>query len=134
MTIVNRKLWRVTVDEFLMGRDKQAPLTPEMEQNMEKLLIAVNLIRDLYGKPLTITSGYRPAAINAAAGGSKKSNHMSCLAVDFADKDRKLTNWCLKNLDILAEAGLYMESPLDAPSWVHLQVVAPGSGRRVFRA
>lgn len=124
--------WKISRVEVLMGREKQNPLTPEMEGNLQKLLVAINLIRDLYGKPMTVSSGYRPAAANAAAGGASKSCHLTCEAVDFADRDRKLTKWCLANLDILEQAGLYMESPVATPTWVHLQTRPPKSGKRIF--
>lgn len=133
MTPAEPSSWRVTADEYLMGRDKLAPITPEMYENMMKLLVAANLIRDLYAKPLTVSSGYRPPAINAATPGSaKKSCHMTCEAVDFADPKGDLARWCLGNLDILEKAGLYMESPISTVGWCHLQTRAPGSGKRVF--
>lgn len=116
-----------------MGRDAQYPLTPEMEQNLTKLLTAINKLRTAYGKPMYVSSGYRPAAINASvAGAAKKSNHMVCLAVDFKDADRQISKWCLQNLSKLEEYGLWMEAPLSTPTWTHLQVVPPKSGKRVF--
>lgn len=133
--MIDKSKWRISESEYLMGRDAAAPLTPQMRANMEKLLIALNLLRDLYGKPLKVSSGYRPAAINAATpGAAKGSAHLSCEACDFEDPDRKLIQWCLRNLDILEKAGLYLESPINTPTWVHLQVRAPKSGKRVFLA
>jgi len=129
---LDKSTWKVTEAEYLMGRDVANPPDITLRKNMEKLLIAVNLVRDLYGKPLTISSGYRPAAANAAAGGAKKSCHLTCEAVDFGDKDRKFTKWCLMNLDVLERAGLYMESPAATPTWVHLQTRPPKSGKRIF--
>lgn len=117
-----------------MGRDKQYPLDGIMEANLEKLLRAINKFCAVYGKPLKVTSGYRPAAINATVkGAAKKSNHMACLAVDFADKDGKLAEYCLNNLKLLEEFGLWMEDPAYTKGWVHLQCVPPRSGNRVFK-
>jgi len=129
---VDKKQWKISEAEVLMGREKANPLDAGMRANLEKLMIAINLIRDLYGKPMMVSSGYRPAAANTAAGGASKSCHLTCEAVDFADRDRKLTKWCLANLDILEQAGLYMESPVAAPTWVHLQTRPPKSGKRIF--
>lgn len=116
----------VTRDEVLKGRDKDYPLTPELEQNLEQLLDAVNKLRKEYGKPFVITSGYRPGHYNKSARGAKKSAHMSCQAVDIRDTDGEIAKWCLANLHLLIEAGLYMESPFythEPPGarWVHLQ-------------
>jgi GH24 family phage-related lysozyme (muramidase) len=55
------------------------------------------------GKPVVITSGYRPPAVNAAVGGASSSEHLykpGCGAVDFyidgADI-RAVQNWCDQN-------------------------------------
>lgn len=117
-----------------MGRDKDYPLDDEMQQNLQKLLVAVNLFRQHYGKPMVISSGYRPAAINAKVkGAAKKSNHMRCLAVDFRDPDGAIDKFCLDNLHILEACGLYLESPDATPNWSHLQCIPPKSGNRVFK-
>lgn len=119
-------------DEVLMGRDKAHPLNAEQEANLIKLLSAMNEVRKAFGSPLVVSSGYRPAAINAAVGGAKRSNHMQCLAVDFRDTDGRVAKWCLANLDLLKKLGMYMEDPRWTKGWVHLQIVAPGSRKRIF--
>lgn len=108
--------------EVLMGRMRLNPLTDEMQQNLEALLVAANLFRTKYGKPLNISSGYRPQAQNAAAGGAKKSTHLSCQAIDFSDKDKAIKEYIKKNPTVLEECGLYMEHPDHTPSWCHVQV------------
>jgi uncharacterized protein YcbK (DUF882 family) len=115
----------VTRDEVLKGRDRDYPLDAELEQNLSQLLDAVNKLRKVYGKPFIITSGYRPGHYNKSARGAKKSAHMSCQAVDIRDTDGEIAKWCLNNLKLLEEAGLYMESPMytqtPAARWLHLQ-------------
>lgn len=119
-----------TRDEILMGRDKQAPLTPEMEQNLDTLIQRVSQIREAWGRALIVSSGYRPPSINQSVGGAKQSAHQSCQAVDLVDKEGYFANWLLNNLSLLEEAGLYMEDPQWTSGWVHLQI-RPTS-RRVF--
>lgn len=122
--------------ECLKGREVYYPLTEEMESNLVKLLKCLNKLREAYGKPMFITSLYRPANINAAVGGAKKSNHLLCLACDFNDPDGKLAEWCMDNLDIIEECGLYLEHPsatkTENGGWLHAQCVSPKSGNRVF--
>lgn len=123
----------ITRDEILMGRDNQYPLTPELEENLRKLIKSLNLFRLLYGKPMIVSSGYRPGTFNLNTPGSaKKSNHVVCLACDFKDSDGLLDKYCMDNLYILEQCGLYLESPQHTPGWCHLQCVAPKSGNRVF--
>lgn len=115
-----------------MGRDVEYPLTPVLEANLSELLRRINKIRHKYGKPLVVTSGYRPGKYNLIAGGSSKSAHLTCEAVDFADTNRDFTNWIMSNPGVLIECDLYMESPAYTPSWTHLQSRATLSGRRIF--
>lgn len=91
---------------------------------MENLLTKLNILREKWGKPMTITSGYRPGRYNTAAGGARNSAHLTCEAVDIADADGSLKKYLLKNLDLLEKAGLWMEHPDRTPSWCHLQTRA----------
>lgn len=106
--------------EILTGRDIEYPLTPELEANLEKLLIAVNKLRALYGKPMYVSSGYRPGHYNEAAGGAKSSTHLVCKAVDFKDTDGSIKKWL--TADILEACGLWQEAPERTPTWVHVDI------------
>lgn len=116
-----------------MSREIEYPLTPELKQNLDKLLVAVNRLRAMWGKPLIVSSGYRPGKYNKAAGGAQNSCHLTCEAVDFRDPDAELAKWLISRLDVLENCGLYMESPDRTKGWVHVQLRAPTSGRRIFQ-
>jgi hypothetical protein len=122
----------ITRQEILMGRDKQAPLTPEMEKNLELLLERVNILRAKYGRPMVVSSGYRPPVLNKQAGGATGSAHMTCEAVDFRDVSRELTNWIMQNQHLLEEIDIYIENPIHTPTWLHVQTRPTKSGRRIF--
>lgn len=109
----------ITRDEILQGRDEEFPLSEEFEQNLQDLLVAVNKLRDLYGKPMFVSSGYRPGHYNTDAGGAKNSTHMICMAVDFQDNDNKLKSWI--TVKVLEDCGLYMEDPKHTSTWLHVQ-------------
>lgn len=66
-----------TVREF---RCRDGSDTIMVDQALPVLLQA---IREHFGKPITITSGYRTAAHNAAVGGAKSSQHLLGRAADF---------------------------------------------------
>jgi hypothetical protein len=108
--------------ECLKGRDKDHPLSSEQEANLIKLLEAINGLREAYGKPMHISSLYRPAGINAAVGGAKKSAHLECLACDFVDQTGEIDEFCLDNLKLLESLGLYLESPNHTVGWSHVQI------------
>jgi uncharacterized protein YcbK (DUF882 family) len=112
----------ITRKEILMGRDTAYPLSPQLEDNLNKLLRAVNLVRAAYGKPMTVSSGYRPGTYNVKAGGAQLSAHLFCMACDFSDADGQLAAWCLAHLSLLEQAGLWMENPERTKGWVHLDI------------
>lgn len=122
----------ITRAEVLMGRDTEFPLTPLLESNLTELLTALNKFRDLYGIPMTVSSGYRPGHYNSDAHGAANSPHLTCQAVDFHDQDGALKHWILQNIPALEQCGLWMENPMNTPTWCHLQVRPIPSGRRVF--
>ena len=122
----------ISRDEFLMGRDSAFPLSAELEVNASDYLDKINKFRAIYGKPMIVSSGYRPGHYNKDAGGAKGSAHAVCLACDFVDHDGSLDQYCLDNLDVLEQCGLYLEDPKSTPNWSHITSRAPNSGHRVF--
>jgi len=125
----------ITLDAYLMGRDKKYPdeYNEEIKKNALETVEKVQELLSIWGGYTEITSGWRPAAINQKAGGAKKSNHMVGKAVDLKDNNGNLDAWCLANLKVLEDIGLWMEDPEATPGWTHLQTCPPKSGRRVFK-
>lgn len=121
----------ISREEVLMGRDKEFPLTPALESNLQKLLIALNKFRTAYGKPMVVTSGYRPGHYNKDAGGALHSSHLTCEACDFSDPQGILDAFCMANLKLLEDCGLWLESPMNTVGWCHLQI-RPVPNKRVF--
>jgi hypothetical protein len=137
----------ISLEQYWMGREllHAAELTPPVRKNAVALLFAVNeLLRRAALEGVEpgidehtgneVASGWRPLGVNArTSNAAGKSSHIVGLGVDLQDHaDRRLARWCLRNLDVLEELGLYMEDPRWSPSWVHLQLRPPGSGKRVY--
>jgi hypothetical protein len=121
----------ISRSEVLMGREVEYPLTPKMEENLGKLLVALNKLRAKYNKPMSVSSGYRPGKYNTAAKGAAKSAHLTCEACDFRDPDGAIDKFCMDNQQLLAEWGLWLEHPDSTPGWCHLDT-RPRSNR-VFK-
>lgn len=121
----------ISKSEVLMNRDKThaKDYIPEVSSNIDKLLICLNKFREAYGKAMTVSSGWRPASINAAIGGAKKSNHTVGLACDFADKDGNLAKFALEmdKIGKLKEWGLWLENPEKTKNWIHLDIKDRGN-------
>jgi uncharacterized protein YcbK (DUF882 family) len=110
----------ITTKEYLMGRDKEFPLSIEQAINMADLLIRVNLVLLILKIEAIVTSGYRPGKYNKKAGGATLSGHLMCCAVDIADPLGKLAPIFLANVKLLEEYGLYLEDPSYTKGWIHL--------------
>lgn len=64
------------------------PFSYEVVDNLTNLTEnLLDPIREAWGKPIIITSGYRSDALNKAVGGSKTSAHRFGLAVDVVPKN-----------------------------------------------
>lgn len=125
----------ITLDDYYMGRDKQyrEELTGELCGNAAVVVDRVNRLLARAGLSRPVSSGWRPRAVNATVpGASPLSKHLTCQAIDIDDEDDALDVWCMANLDVLEELGLWLEHPDATPGWCHLQTVPPRSGNRVF--
>lgn len=120
-----------------------AKQTAKVQENIELLLLKLNKLRAAYGKPLTITSGFRTMEhhleIYAAKGITDKkkipmkSRHLTGQAVDISDVGEFFKNWILTNMEFVEQLGLYFEDFAATPTWVHIQIVPPASGNRFFK-
>ena len=55
----------------------------EVQQNIEELLEVLDDLREFYGKPIKITSGFRCSELNKLVGGSPTSAHVIGYAADL---------------------------------------------------
>ena len=55
--------------------------------NLLALMEQLDAIREEFGKPIYVSSGYRPKALNDAVGGAKNSLHTRAAAADIYSKD-----------------------------------------------
>jgi len=119
----------ITPKDYLMGRDSQYPqeLTQEILDNIIILLEKVNAILwELKITKASVSSGWRPAAINSqVTNAAKKSLHMTGKAIDILDdKNQSLANKILTQPDLLKKYNLWLEDPActkgKVTNWVHL--------------
>jgi hypothetical protein len=125
---------RIRKEMYWNGNDKKYPndLTLEVDDNATKLLEAVNTFLDNYQPTLLVSSGWRPKTHNTKIGGAPSSNHIKGLAIDIKDTDNRVFQYVLQNLKLAEQLGLYFEDKRWTPTWVHIQLVKPKSGNRIF--
>jgi hypothetical protein len=111
------------------------------EEHIENLKILcekiLQPIRDFYGMPVSVSSGYRSAALCEAVGSSSKSQHTKGQAADFeifgvANKD--LADFVVKNLDY-DQCILEFWNENDPNSgWVHCSYNPSGNRKQFLKA
>ena len=93
MTILNRQVTpNISLYELLFPFTvNKAEILPfieqawsiEVDRNLTRVATALQIIRDYYGKPVIITSCFRPVAWEIKQGRKGGSQHTTGLAVDF---------------------------------------------------
>ena len=89
----------------------------------ESLVVLLQCIREHFGKPVTITSGYRTAAHNTAVGGAKSSQHLLGKAADIQVADTTVEAVAAYAESLLPGWGGVGRYPVKAgrtKGWVHV--------------
>lgn len=93
--------------------------TPEVERNLTALVDNIlDGIREIYGKPITVNSGYRCPELNKAVGGSATSDHVKGFAADITagskEENERLFN--------IIKHNFHFSQLIDEKnfSWVHV--------------
>ena len=94
--------------------------TPEAAENL-KLLVdnVLDPLRDVYGKPIRVNSGYRSPALNTAVKGSKTSQHVKGQAADITGGSKAENK---KLFELAQKLNLPYCQLIDEKnfSWVHI--------------
>ena len=89
----------------------------------QTLVVLLQAIREHFGKPVTITSGYRTAAHNTAVGGAKSSQHLLGRAADIQVQDTDplgVAAYAESLMPGWGGVGRYPVKPGRARGWVHV--------------
>lgn len=124
-----------TLKEFIKSdtaQEKGIPNNPTGQHliNLTKTALALQHIRDIFGEPIIVTSGYRSKELNAAIpGSSKTSDHSNGLAVDFKvyniEKMKKLQELCISLVteNKIRVDQLIIEHPVNGvAAWLHIGI------------
>lgn len=89
-------------------------------------------LREAWGKPITITSGYRCAALNKAVGGSATSHHCKGMAADLTTGNRVENR---RIFQLIIDLGLPFTQLIDEKnfSWVHVSLDQSDVKRQVLK-
>ena len=94
----------------------------EIKENLTVLIEeCLDPIREKFGNPIMVTSGYRCSQLNAACGGSPTSSHKLGQAADIDTSDN-IKLWDVITSGDFKWTQLINEYPDDdgEPSWIHI--------------
>jgi zinc D-Ala-D-Ala carboxypeptidase len=74
-----------TLEELIKTNSKLVNVPSKAETENLRLLVEniLDPLREKYGKPITVNSGYRSPIVNARVGGAKNSDHVKGMAADI---------------------------------------------------
>ena len=105
--------------------------TKEAEENLIKLVENIlDPLREAWGRPIRVNSGYRGSELNKAVGGSKTSQHCTGQAADISvgnpSENKKLFN-------LIQDLNLPYDQLIDEYnySWVHVSY-GPRNRRQIL--
>ena len=113
--------------EELCRTSKPYDNTPNESQVEALRALAENVLqplRNLYGKPIIVNSGFRSAMVNKAVGGSPTSQHLRGEAADLnCENNKKLYELILYNLEYDQLINEYDYS------WIHVSFTTRRNNR-----
>ena len=107
-----------TADRKKIANHIPEDLLPNIEDLVNNVL---DPLRDAYGQPIRVTSGYRCEALNKSVAGAKNSDHLKACAADIVGTpNNKVEN--RKLFELVQSLGLSFRQRIDGYnySWVHV--------------
>ena len=101
----------------------------EIRENLEALTVHVlDVLRERYGKPVRVNSGYRSAELNDAIKGAANSQHLKGEAADITAGSKEENKKLFK---LIIQHGVY-DQLIDEKdySWIHVSYKRDGKNRK----
>ena len=120
-----------TAQELLRSNaavQKKIPNLPTWEQldNLRELGFLLDKIRVKFGKPITVSSGFRSEKLNSALNGAKNSQHKNGEAADLDAYDNKVLFDTIRKMmdsgEITVGQLIWEYGTKKSPDWVHVSL------------
>ena len=105
--------------------------TPEASAVDNLIALVDNVLdplRERYGKPIRVTSGYRSKEVNERVGGAPTSQHTKGEAVDFVCDDMKAAFEIIRTT-LPFDQLIWEKGDSKQPQWIHISFKKAGKNR-----
>ena len=106
--------------------------TPEASAVDNLIALVDNVLdplRERYGKPIRVTSGYRSKEVNERVGGAPTSQHTKGEAVDFVCEDMKAAFEIIR-AHLPFDQLIWEKGDSRQPQWIHVSFRRNGHNRK----
>lgn len=105
----------------------------QARENLECLVDnLLDPVRELYGEPIRVTSGYRSPEVNRKVGGVNNSQHTKGEAVDIKCSNLKKVWELLERFDY--DQKIWEFGDDNQPSWIHISLKKQNNRRESLRS
>ena len=109
---------------------------PDIKQKEALKLLAEKVLqpaREMLGRPITVTSGFRSVTTNRLVGGAKTSQHLKGEAADLqCDNNQELFDLIKDYLEF--DQLIYEHSGPTGPAWIHVSYSKKGNRGQILQA
>lgn len=109
---------------------------PEQKANLTTLVNNVlDPLREAYGKPIIVTSGFRSPLLNKAVGGANTSQHLKGEAADIVPRDKEDMMLLFNLAKELPEFDQLINEKPDkncVPSWIHISYSSNNNRKQIL--
>ena len=104
----------------------------EVISNLEHLMTLLDKVRELWGKPLIVNSGYRCVELNKRVGGAINSNHLKGEAADITTGNKEGN---LRLFELIKNSDLIWDELIDEKKgkWIHIAYRKANNRQKVLR-
>ena len=134
----NFSLKEMTKSQTALRRDIDNEPGDEEEANLQQLCEQVlQKVRDHFGKPVTVNSGYRSPELNKAIGGSTTSDHCKGMAADIeipGVSNYEIADWIKSNCEFRQLILEFYTPGVPDSGWVHVSYNYEENEKKVMTA
>jgi len=134
----NFSLKEMTKSQTALRRGIDNEPGDEQEANLQQLCEQVlQKVRDHFGKPVTVNSGYRSPELNKAIGGSTTSDHCKGMAADIeipGISNYEIADWIKENCEFRQLILEFYTPGVPDSGWVHVSYNYEENEKKVMTA